>query len=285
MYPSIGLWAGLIQDPVLYREGVRVFNDWLKEEFLDRTDRIVPAAEISILSVEDAVSEIERAAEMGFKAINLPSALERERRNWNDASWDPLWDEAERAGMVLTVHVGSDAKSPAHPDNRPFRGPGGALMNYVESSYSGQRMATTLVASGVLDRHPDLRLVISEGGATWVPFVGDRLDEGNRQHGPWVRPKLSRPPREILFEQVYASFQHDKTAVLACTAMGYRNVMFGTDYPHVEGTFGHTQKTLHELFDDVDEATTYRITQGAFLDLFPSVGHPPIGSDDTPLES
>jgi hypothetical protein len=111
------------------------------------------------------------------------------------------------------------------------------------------------------------------------------MDEGNRQHGPWVRPKLSRPPREILYEQVYASFQHDKTAVLTCTAMGYRNVMFGTDYPHVEGTFGHTQKTLHELFDDVDEATTYRITQGAFLDLFPSVGHPPPGSDDTPLES
>ena len=31
VYPSIGLWAGLIQDPVLYREGVKVFNDWLKE--------------------------------------------------------------------------------------------------------------------------------------------------------------------------------------------------------------------------------------------------------------
>ena len=33
--------------------------------------------------------------------------------------------------------------------------------------------------------------------------------------------------------------------------MGYRNVMWGSDYPHIEGTFGHTQKTLHELFDEV----------------------------------
>ena len=41
VYPSIGLWAGLIQDPVLYREGVRVFNDWLKEEFLDVTGHVV----------------------------------------------------------------------------------------------------------------------------------------------------------------------------------------------------------------------------------------------------
>jgi predicted TIM-barrel fold metal-dependent hydrolase len=148
-------------------------------------------------------------------------------------------------------------------------------MKYVESSYSGQRMATMLVASGVLDRHPNLRLLISEGGATWVPFIADRIEEGYRQHRLWVRPTLSRPPREIVYEQVYASFQHDRTAVPACTAVGYQNVMFGTDYPHIEGTFGHTQKTLHELFDDIDDHTTDRITRGAFLDLFPSVGEPP----------
>jgi predicted TIM-barrel fold metal-dependent hydrolase len=284
VYPSIGLWAGLIRDPVLYREGVKVFNDWLKETFLDVTPRAVPAAEISILSVDDAVAETVRAADMGFSAISLPSSLERDRPGWNDDSWEPLWAAAEDAGLVLGVHVGSDAKVPEHPDNRPFKGPGGAVMNYVESSYSGQRMATTMVASGVLDRHPKLRLLVSEGGATWVPFIADRIEEGYRQHGVWVRPKLSRPPHEIVYEQVYASFQHDKSAIAACTAMGYRNVMFGSDYPHLEGTFGHTQKTLHELFDDVDEATTYRITRGAFLDLFPGVGEPPREADDALID-
>jgi hypothetical protein len=66
VYPSLGLWTGLIKDPHLYREGVKVFNDWLKETFLDVTDRCVPAAEISTLSVEDAVAEATRA-EMGFR--------------------------------------------------------------------------------------------------------------------------------------------------------------------------------------------------------------------------
>ena len=56
---------------------------------------------------------------------------------------------------------------------------------------------TIVVASGALDRHPGLRLLISEGGASWVPFVADRIEEGYRQHGVWARPKLSRPPREI----------------------------------------------------------------------------------------
>ena len=132
-----------------------------------------------------------------------------------------------------------------------------------------------MVASGALDRHPDLKVLISEGGATWVPFLGDRMTEGYRQHDMMVRPKLSRTPKEILYAQVYASFQHDESAVAAVTAMGYQNVMWGSDYPHMEGTFGHSQETLHHLLDDVDEATRHRITRGAFLDLFPEVGEPP----------
>ena len=81
----------------------------------------------------------------------------------------------------------------------------------------------------------------------------------NRQHGAAVRPRLSKLPSEYLFEQVYASFQHDRSAVLACQAMGWQNVMWGSDYPHYEGTYGHTQKTLHELFDDVDPDISQRV--------------------------
>ena len=89
-----------------------------------------------------------------------------------------------------------------------------------------------------------------------------------------VRPKLKRSPREIIYSQVYASFQHDRSAVAAATHMGYRNVLWGSDYPHMEGTYGHTQQTLHELFDDADPAVRQRVTVDAFRELFPDV--PPI---------
>jgi hypothetical protein len=45
-------------------------------------------------------------------------------------------------------------------------------------------------------------------------------------------------------------------------AMGYRNTLWGSDYPHLEGTFGHTQKTLHQLFDDLAPEVGARITRG-----------------------
>jgi predicted TIM-barrel fold metal-dependent hydrolase len=280
VYPSIGLWNGLIRDPELYREGVRALNDWLADAFLRVTSRSVPAAEISVLSVDDAVAETIRVAELGFKAITVPTSLE-ESMAWNDRRWELLWSTVEETGMVLASHIGSDVRRSDGPGVRPFHGDGAAVLNYVETSYGGQRLATMLVASGVLDRHPKLRLLISEGGASWVPFVADRMTECYRQHGVWVRPKLSRPPKQIMFEQVYASFQHDQTAVTAHTAMGYENVMWGSDYPHMEGTFGHTQETLHELFDGVEERARDRIMRGAFLELFPHVGEPPGMSSGT----
>ena len=178
--------------------------------------------------------------------------------------------------MVIAFHIGTD---PVHMDEGEqigitYRGPGGAVLNYTETTFSGQRAAMKMVASGALDRHSHLKVLVSEGGATWVPFLGDRMTEGYRQHNMMVRPKLSRSPKEILYSQVYASFQHDESAIAAVTAMGYRNVMFGSDYPHMEGTYGHTQETLHALFDGVDAETTHRVTRGAFLELFPEVGEP-----------
>ena len=149
-------------------------------------------------------------------------------------------------------------------------------MNYLYACYGGMDLAASLAASGVLDKRPGLKLLISEAGATWLPFIGDRLDEAFRQHAEFVRDHLTRAPSEIVKSQVYASFQHDPTAVLTAAHLGYRNIMWGSDYPHLEGTFGHTQKTLHELFDDVDPEVSYHVRQGAFMELFPHVGPPPL---------
>jgi hypothetical protein len=109
---------------------------------------------------------------------------------------------------------------------------------------------------------------IAEAGAAWVPALADRMEEGYRQHDMFVRPKLSRSPKETVFAQVYTSFQHDPSALQAVEHMGYRNVMWGSDYPHLEGTFPRTQEVLHGLFDGVADSVRERVTEGAFGELF-----------------
>ncbi|MYA74136.1 MAG: amidohydrolase family protein [Acidimicrobiaceae bacterium] len=272
MFQSIGLWCALIEDPELISAAARAENEWLASEIQAvAPDRLVPAALMPLVDVDAAVAALYHAAEVGLHLVNMPTGHPKGAPDYNDAAWDPLWAAADETGLVIAFHIGTDGGDQASN----FRGPGGAVLNYVHSRFGGQYAAMKLVASGAFERHQGLRVLIAEGGATWVPFIGDRMNEGFRQHSMFVRPKLARPPKDYLYEHVYASFQHDETAPAAMWAMGYRNVLFGSDYPHIEGTFGHTQETLHSLLDGLDEVARHRITRGAFEELFPHVSAPP----------
>ncbi|EEF24156.1 conserved hypothetical protein [Ricinus communis] len=125
-----------------------------------------------------------------------------------------------------------------------------------------------MVASGALDRHPRLKVMVAEGGCSWIPALVDRMTEAYRQHEMFVQPKLKREIKEIVYSQVYTSFQHDKTALPIMQATGYDKVMWGCDYPHLEGTFPHTQRILHELFEDAPDDVRHKVTIGNFDELF-----------------
>ena len=270
VYPSTGIWDYLVRDPELIRVAFHEVNEWRMSE-VQRVapDRWVVAPTIPLMNIEDAIAEVHHVADLGFHCVFLPCDPPEGGDDWNSDAWDPLWSSITDAGLVITVHLGSERGG-----TRLYRGPGKAVLNYVETTYGPQRFASKMVSGGALDRHPNLKVLLSEAGASWVPFLGDRMNEGYRQHGLFTKPKLSLSPKELLYRQVYATFQHDVSAVDAA-ASGYRNVMWGSDYPHLEGTFGHTQETLHELFDGVDPALRQRITIDAFRELFPHVGLPP----------
>ncbi|HVU71386.1 MAG TPA: amidohydrolase family protein [Mycobacteriales bacterium] len=280
VFPSLGMWASSFRTPEVLREAMKVSNDWAVDAIMKVSPRLLPTAQVSTLDVTDAVTELQRCAGLGFRSVFLPTQPHPLQPDWNSDDWEPFWAAAEEAHMVLAFHVGTDPIDLAGGDTIgiAYRGPGGAVLNYTETTFSGQRAAMKMVASGALDRHPDLKVLVAEGGATWVPFLGDRMVEGYRQHHAAVYPKLSRDPREILYSQVYASFQHDATAVAAVMSMGYDKVMWGSDYPHMEGTFGHSQDTLHEIFDGVPDDVRRRITYGTFCELFPGVDPPPLAT-------
>src|SRR5690606_25036305 len=134
-------------------------------------------ATLPLQSLELSLREAERCAGLGFQSVFLPTSLPDDVPRWNDDRWEPLWALSEEAGLVPSFHIGTDATG-----TRPFKHPGGAILNYLETTFGGQKAAAQMVASGALERHPNLKVLISEGGATWVPFVGDRLNEAFRQH-------------------------------------------------------------------------------------------------------
>ena len=212
IYPSLGIWAFNIRTAKVVKAGVQVLNDWAID-YQRHSNRFVCAASIPLIDVNDAVAEIKRATGLGFYCGFLPTRPPTGRPAWQDEEWDPLWDAFAETGMVIGFHIGTEPHTPDVRTGVYHRGRGGAVLNYVETTYGGQRCVTQLIACGALDRHPDLKVLVSEGGATWGPFIADRMDEGYRQHSAAVRPVLSKLPSQYLYEQVYASFQHDASVI------------------------------------------------------------------------
>src|SRR5215213_2485923 len=216
-----------------------------------------------------------KAKEFIEASNRAPGARDIELR-MKDLDQEGIWNELVFPSLGMwssAFRIGTDPIDLASGGSAGvlYRGPGGAVLNYTETTFGGQRAVMKMAASGALDRHENLKVLVSEGGATWVPFIADRMIEGYRQHAMAVKPKLKRDIKEIIYTQVYASFQHDESAVAVAEHLGYLNVMWGSDYPHMEGTYGHTQETLHGLFDGVDPKIQERVTVGAFNELFPGL--------------
>ena len=201
-----------------------------------------------MLQVEDAVAELQHAATIGLHVVSLPTGNPPGTRPYNDKSWDPLWAAAEQANMVLGFHIGTDGgdQAVAH------RGAGVRFSTRRNDVWRPARRYATRYQRGARS---------DERGLSPTRRVCSSTVEQTSERN-LVPPGLRIVPAR-------------RVGSLRDVGDGYQNVMFGSDYPHLEGTFGHTQKTLHELFDDLAEPVRNRITVGAFRELFPHTSLPP----------
>ena len=259
MFPSVGLWCSVIRNPDVARECAVIYNDWLHDTFLRVSDRYVGVAMLPVLDVADGVAEVQRTVGMGYRAVSIPATPPTP---YNDPMYEPLWAAIAEAGVPITCHVGTGSNPIT------TRGDGGAVINFVETFFPMQRTALYLVAAGVFDRYPSMHGVFVEGGAVWLAALMERMDEAYHYHHEWVRPKMSRKPSDIVRDQVHATFQHDKAVLATLDFTGPQAVLWGSDYPHHEGTWPDTKDVLADLFDGVAPEVRAALTGDTFTDLF-----------------
>ena len=248
LFPSVGLWCYLIEDRTLLAACARVVQRVGARRLLGLLPAVRGSGDVADPRHRRRRAEIARVADAGFKAVLMPATPPADKP-YNADAYEPLWVELEAAGLHVCFHVGTGS----HPIVE--RGAGGAIINYVETFFPPQRTLTYLVSAGVLDRHPTLQFFFIEGGASWLPSAMERMDEAFSQHGRWVSPALSMPPSEFVKRQVHASFQHDRAALQTLDITGPDAIMWGSDYPHLEGTWPTSQAVLDDIFAGVDDAT------------------------------
>lgn len=299
-----GFTLGELIDPELRdlgAVGMHIYNQWLADACSVAPERFVAAVLLPIWDIDASIAELTWAREAGLKAVNLP-APRRGLRFYDERVWDPFWSACEELGMTLVTHAGALDRE----DSAVHDGPHGGFIQMIElGGWPGRRALSRLILGGVFERHPELKLLLVEQNHNWWTSTIEEFDSAYLRSNWMVKDTVPRKPSEYLHDHVFigASFMAPFEARHAI-ADGYAgNVMWGRDYPHVEGTWqpddgsgeNMTLASLRYCFADIDPAHTRAIVsdngarilgldQRELQAIGDRIGSPTLGDIRTPLE-
>ena len=249
IYPNQSLFLYNSPDPDYQSALAIAYNNWLWEVFGAQPQRFAPVGLVPVIDVDTAVREATRLAKLGYKAIKVPITINQ--RPYNDPAYEPFWAICEEAGLVVSFHAFTNAEDKYPDDWGEENGIGGALNMMATSMIDGMSPVCLLISGGVLMRHPDLKFVVVECGAGWLGWLLYVLDEQNDKKHMWIRPRLELKPSEYFARQGHVTFSDDPIALNNLSYTGAEGLMWGSDYPHDEGTFPHSQSVIERTFEGI----------------------------------
>ena len=284
LFPTLGVLyeTPMVHDP----EGVGImfdaFNRWLEEDWgFDYKGRIFAAPYISLADPEAAVAQLEWALDKGARVIVMrpaaPTTVLGQRPpafEW----FDPFWARVNEAGITVVAHAGdsgysrngygggsftfgSGAGRPRAAGARTYRaGPASALIQFERAIYD---FLASLVFDDLFGRYPNIRVASVENGAQFLPDLFRKMRSA-RDKAPML---FEEDPVETFKRNVWINpfWEDDASEVVEC--MGADRVIFGSDWPHIEG-MQHPLDYLPELkrFDD-DERRLILRDNAEFLNV------------------
>jgi len=242
LYPSIGLYFGEVRDAGLQAALCRAYNRWLADYCHAAPERLVGVAALPLLDVDESVRELERATER----LGLRGAFVRPNpyggRPLHHPAYDRLWDCTAALGVPVAVHEGL---SDSMPTLGRERFDNAAIRHVLSHPFEQMAACAGFVLTGVLDRHPALRVVFLESGCGWLPYWLERMDEHRETWGALL-PLARQPPSEVFRRQCMISMDPGEAMVEAVVRhVGDEVIVWASDYPHPDATFpGAVTKTL-----------------------------------------
>ena len=219
------------QELELVGVGYQMYNRWMADFVSVAPERLVGLAYLPIWDVDAAVKELEWANEAGLRGVNFP-APRAGIAEYDDRSWEPLWCACEERNVFLSSHVGVPVT--------PTKGPQGtALVQLEMAGWPSRRGMLRMIFGGVFARHPDLSLILAEQLRGWWTSSKREFDFAYGTPNQAFRNQVPKKPSEYLTSNVFlgASFAGPAAIEEAVQEDYVANVIWGTDYPHGEGTY------------------------------------------------
>ena len=246
-----GLHAGAITDPKLAWAGARAHNRWLEEFCASNPPRRAGVALVPIThGVEESVKEIYALADKpGIKGIMIPT-MWHNAESYGHEKYDPIWQACHETGLVVHTHSG-EADAEAYNEN---------MAQYMlEVAFWTHRPLWQFLLSGKFDKYPNFKYVPVECGSWWL---GDLLWKTDVMFGGtnWKVKKMSsrtkglieRLPSEYVGENVFiGASTMSKVELRRRYVNGIDALMWGTDYPHPEGSWPNTKPRLETDFQQI----------------------------------
>ncbi|MGC5001887.1 amidohydrolase family protein [Streptomyces sp. DT203] len=255
-FPSASLMAPA-PSPEEYEQrwaGLRAHNRWLADFCADAPGRRAGVAQILLNDPAEAVREVRRTKEAGLTGgILLPGTPPGSGiPELYSQVYDPLWAVCEELDVPVNHHGGS--ASPPLGDE-----PAARAVFMVETTWFSHRALWHLIFGGAFRRHPGLKLVLTEQGSGWIPGVVEMLDyyhgrlvaaasrtsTAESKFGAGLAASMGASPGEVWRDNCFvgASFMRPHEVPLR-DRIGLDKIMWGSDYPHDEGTAPYSREGL-----------------------------------------
>jgi predicted TIM-barrel fold metal-dependent hydrolase len=254
-------------------EGIRAHNRWLVDFCAEAPERRAGIGLIYINDIDDAIEDIKWTAEHGLRGgILLPHVPDdcTHILPLYAPEYDRLWAVCEEYDVVINQHGGTGSPDyGAYPVSLPIR--------LLETPWFSIRSYQHLLLSGVFERFPKLRYIITEAGCAWVPEVLTRLDmiwERVRTGfaGEFQFNTESMPPKPPSFYAKrncwYGASSASPPELADRDVIGVERVCWGSDYPHYEGTYPYSRLAIRHTFHDIPSADTRAMLGGNAATLY-----------------
>lgn len=239
-----------MEDKDFFIRCMDAYNEWLAEYCSAAPNRLVGVGILpTIYRPERSRDYLQKLKQTGIRAIEIPSAPKNVP--YNSSKMEPLWAAIAESGVPVMFHVGAYLE---------FRGQGAVGANLTKNLGPYRPLWSLLAFSGILERHPDLKIVFCEGGFGWVPWTLQDADRIYQVYETEMKPKLQHLPSYYFRRQCYAAIMRDDVGLrLARDYDLADNMLWSSDYPHGESIFGQSRSEVRKIFDILSEKDAKKV--------------------------